>query len=107
MILNNQTANLIRINATRLADAIKSKDDLSDLATANTFEQVFGAIESLLIHTNMFFDEELLTNLDENSWQSFKALLLVYALNSVNKRTGKMNGKSFNEILEHTGPQIL
>lgn len=109
MILNSQTANLIRLNAARLADSIKSKDDLSDSATANTFEQVFSAIETLLINTNMYFDEEILTDLDENSWQSFKALLLIYTLNGVNKRFGKMQAKNFNESAhgERTGPQIL
>lgn len=108
MILNTQTANLIRLNAARLADAIKSKDDLAELLTANTFEQVFSAIESLLINTNMFFDEEILTDLNDDSWQSFKALLVVYTLNGLNKKGGKLS-KSFNDssLNERSGVQIL
>lgn len=108
MILNSQTANLIRLNAARLADAIKSKDDLVELLTANTFEQVFAAIESLLINTNMFFDEEILTDLNHDSWQSFKALLVVYTLNGLNKKGGKLS-KSFNDasLTDRSGVQIL
>lgn len=109
MILNSQTADLIRLNAARLVDAIKSKDELTDLITASTFEQVFNAIESLLIHTNMFFDEEILCDLDENSWQTFKALLVVYTLNGANKKFGKVTAKSFvdNNPHDHASPQIL
>ena len=87
MILNSQSVELIRLNATRLANSIRSKDDLVDLATANSFEQAFSAIESILINTDMFFDDEFLSELNVNSWQGFKALLLVYTLNSVNKKT--------------------
>lgn len=108
MILNSQTANLIRLNAARLADAIKTKDDLAELLTANTFEQVFSAIESLLINTNMFFDDELLTDLNEESWQSFKGLLVVYTLNGLNKRGGKL-AKNYNDanLTDRSGVQIL
>jgi hypothetical protein len=85
MILNSQSAQLIRENAIRLANSVRSKDDLTDLATAGSFEQVFSAIEGLLTNTDMFFDDELLMLLDETSWKSFKATLLVYTLNMINR----------------------
>ena len=85
MILNSQTAQLIRDNATRLAGCVRCKEDLSDLATAGSFEQVFSAIEFLLTTTDMFFDDELLMLLDDSNWKNFKATLLVYTLNMVNK----------------------
>lgn len=85
MILNSQSAELIRTNASRLAQAVKSKDDLIEFATAGTFEQLFGAIESLLTHTDMFFDDELIANLDDTNWRNFKATLLVYTFNMVNR----------------------
>jgi|GEM_PF-673956 len=85
MILNSQSAKLIRENATRLATSIRTKDELADLTTAGSFEQVFTAIETLLTNTDMFFDDELLAMLDDDSWRSFKATLLVYTLNIVNR----------------------
>ncbi len=85
MILNSDSVQLIRVNATRLANTIRSKDDLTDLATAANFEQVFSAIETLLTNTDMFFDDDLLAFLDEESWRGFKATLLVYTLNIVNR----------------------
>ena len=109
MILNNETAALIRINANRLAEAIHTKEELTDLATATTYEQVFSAIESLLIHTHMFFDEDLLLSLEQNNWETFKGLLMIYTLNAVNKRFGKSAAKSIfeNQQSEDSGPQIL
>ena len=85
MILNSQSAQLIRENATRLANCVRTKEELADLATAGTFEQVFASIESLLTTTDMYFDDDLLMMLDENNWRSFKATLLVYTLNMVNR----------------------
>jgi len=85
MILNSSTVQLIRTNAARLANAIRSKEDLTDLATAGNFEQVFSAIEALLTNTDMFFDDDLLMCLDESNWRNFKATLLVYTLNIVNR----------------------
>lgn len=85
MILNSESVQLIRANASRLANSIRSKDDLADLATAGSFEQVFAAIETLLTNTDMYFDDELLLGLDENNWRGFKATLLVYTLNIVNR----------------------
>lgn len=85
MILNSQSARLIRENASRLATSIRTKEDLSDLATAGSFEQVFAAIETLLTNTDMFFDDELLVLLDDVNWKGFKATLLVYTLNIVNR----------------------
>jgi sulfatase maturation enzyme AslB (radical SAM superfamily) len=85
MILNSQTAQLIRDNALRLATSIRGKEDLADMATAGSFEQVFAAIETLLTNTDMFFDDELLASLDEQNWKSFKATLLVYTFNIVNR----------------------
>lgn len=86
MILNSASADLIRSNAKRLAMAVRTKDDLFDLASAASFEQVFSAIESILTNTEMFFDDEFLALLNVNTWQSFKATLLVYALNVVNRK---------------------
>lgn len=85
MILNSESVQLIRVNATRLATSIRTKEDLADLATAANFEQVFSAIETLLTNTDMFFDDELLALLDEDTWRSFKATLLVYTFNIVNR----------------------
>lgn len=85
MILNSSTVQLIRTNAARLANAVRSKDDLNDLATAGNFEQVFSAIEALLTNTDMYFDDELLMCLDDSNWRNFKATLLVYTLNIVNR----------------------
>lgn len=85
MILNSESVELIRANASRLAQAIRNKDDLVDLATASSFEQVFSAIETILTNTEMFFDDDLLSNLNVTNWPSFKAILLVYTLNIVNR----------------------
>lgn len=85
MIVNSDTVQLIRQNASRLAAAVGSKEDLVELATAGSFEQVFSAIEGLLTNTDMYFDDELLSLLDDESWKSFKATLLVYTLNMVNR----------------------
>jgi hypothetical protein len=85
MILNSQTVELVRNNANRLAYCIRSKDDLADLATASSYEHVLFAIESLLTNTEMYFDDEILSLLDETSWKSFKANLMVYTLNLVNR----------------------
>ncbi len=85
MILNSRTVELVRNNATRLANSIRTKDDLADLATASSYEQVFAAIESLLTNTEMYFDDEILSLLDEGTWKSFKATLMVYTLNIVNR----------------------
>ena len=86
MILNSESVELIRSNAIRLANAIRTKDDLVDLATASSFEQVFSAIETILTNTEMYFDDDLLIQLDVQTWQSFKAVLLVYTLNVVNRQ---------------------
>ena len=86
MILNSESVELIRINAFRLANSIRTKDDLIDLATASSFEQVFSAIETILTNTEMYFDDNLLMLLDDQTWQSFKAILLVYTLNVVNRQ---------------------
>ncbi len=85
MILNSETVELMRANALRLAQSIRCKDDLVDLATASSFEQVFYAIETILTNTEMYFDDQLITALDIHNWQNFKATLLVYTLNIVNK----------------------
>jgi hypothetical protein len=87
MILNSESVKLIRTNAERLANSVKSKDDLTTLAAAASFDEVFEAIESILTNTEMYFDDELLTFLDENNFQSFKATLLVYAFNNINRKT--------------------
>jgi hypothetical protein len=87
MILNSDSVELIRANALRLAQCIRNKDDLVDLATASSFEQVFSAIESILTNTDMYFDDAVLEDLDVNNWGSFKAVLLVYTLNIVNRNT--------------------
>lgn len=85
MIINSESANLVRQNATRLAKAVRGKDDLVELATAGTFDQLFSAIEALLTNTDMYFDDELLGLLDDANWRGFKATLLVYTLNLVNR----------------------
>ena len=85
MILNSQSAELVRANAHRLASSIRSKDDLTDLATAGNYEHVLFAIESLLTNTEMYFDDEMLALLDEATWKNFKSLLMVYTLNIVNR----------------------
>lgn len=93
MIINSDTVQLIRSNANRLASCVNSKDDLVELATAGSFEQVFSAIESLLTNTEMFFDDELLLTLDDDSWKSFKATLLVYTLNLVNRQQSDVRSR--------------
>lgn len=87
MILNSQSVDLIRVNATRLARSVRTKDELTELATAGNFEQVFTAIETLLTNTEMYFDDELMESLDEENWRGFKATLMVYTLNMINKHT--------------------
>ena len=96
MILNSDSVELIRLNSSRLAQSIRNKDDLVDLATASSFEQVFSAIETILTNTDMYFDDELISNLDINNWQSFKATLLVYTLNIVNKATLHSREANYN-----------
>ncbi|BBH52477.1 hypothetical protein [Fluviispira sanaruensis] len=96
MILNSESVELIRANAHRLAQAIRSKDDLVDLATASSFEQVFSAIETILTNTEMYFDDNLLIQLDVQTWQSFKAVLLVYTLNLVNRQINIARENDFN-----------
>ncbi|WP_186645862.1 hypothetical protein [Fluviispira vulneris] len=97
MILNSESVELIRANAHRLAQAIRSKDDLVDLATASSFEQVFSAIETILTNTEMYFDDNLLIQLDVQTWQSFKAVLLVYTLNVVNRQINIARENDFNQ----------
>ncbi|RDB36521.1 hypothetical protein [Spirobacillus cienkowskii] len=96
MILNSNSVDLIRVNAVRLASAIRSKDDLVDLATASSFEQVFAAIETILTNTEMYFDDDLLIQLDVQNWQSFKAILLVYTLNVVNRQINLARESGFS-----------
>ncbi len=100
MILNSESVELIRTNAIRLANAIRTKDDLVDLATASSFEQVFSAIETILTNTEMYFDDNLLIQLDVQTWQSFKAILLVYTLNVVNRQ---INLARESGVSQHTG----
>lgn len=102
MILNSESVELIRTNATRLAQVIRNKDDLVDLATASSFEQVFSAIETILTNTEMFFDDELLSNLNFNNWQSFKAVLLVYTLNIVNRGLNSSHSRDVTNTYAHT-----
>ncbi|KAB8031923.1 hypothetical protein [Fluviispira multicolorata] len=97
MILNSESVELIRANAHRLAQTIRSKDDLVDLATASSFEQVFSAIETILTNTEMYFDDNLLIQLDVQTWQSFKAVLLVYTLNVVNRQINIARENEFNQ----------
>ncbi len=85
MIINSESAAVIRTNAARLAGCVRTKEDLADLATAATFDQVFSAIESILSSTEMYFDDELLCMLNEESWKAFKAVLLVYTMNGLNR----------------------
>jgi hypothetical protein len=87
MIINSSTADLIRNNAVRLAACVNNKDQLADLATAGSYDQVFAAIETLLTNTEMYFDDELLMHLDESNWKGFKATLMVYALNMINRKS--------------------
>ncbi len=96
MILNSESVELIRTNAFRLAHTIRNKDDLVDLATASSFEQVFSAIETILTNTEMYFDDELLAKLDLTTWSSFKAILLVYTFNIVNRQMNNMKEPSSN-----------
>ncbi len=93
MILNSDTIDLIRANALRLAQSIRSKDDLVDLATASSFDQVFAAIETILTNTEMYFDDQLISSLTLQSWQNFKATLLVFTLNIVNKNISINNSQ--------------
>lgn len=97
MILNSESVELIRANAVRLANAIHTKDDLVDLATASSFEQVFSAIETILTNTEMYFDDDLLIQLDVQTWQSFKAILLVYTLNVVNRQINLAREPGFSQ----------
>jgi hypothetical protein len=86
MILNSDSVKLIRANAERLANSVQSKDALSFLASAQSFEAVFESIEMILTNTDMYFDDEMLTLLDETNFQSFKAVLLVYTFNLINRK---------------------
>ena len=86
MVLNSDSVKLIRRNAERLANSVKSKEELVYLVAANTFEGVFEAIETILTNTDMYFDDELLSVLEESNFQSFKATLLVYTFNIINKK---------------------
>lgn len=101
MILNSDSVELIRINAQRLANSIKNKDDLIDLATASSFEQVFTAMETILTNTEMFFDDELFCQLNPNSWHSFKGTLLVYTLNIVNRNKHFDQNQGYNQKSNH------
>jgi hypothetical protein len=87
MILNSESVRLVRENANRLAGCIRGKDDLVEIATAGTYEQVLFAIETILTNTEMYFDDEILAMLDENSWKSFKAVFMMYTLNNVNRNS--------------------
>lgn len=97
MILNSNSVELIRTNAIRLSNAIRNKDDLVDLATASSFEQVFSAIETILTNTEMYFDDDLLIQLDVQTWQSFKAILLVYTLNVVNRQINLARDSGYSQ----------
>jgi len=106
MILNSQSVDLIRVNASRLSNCVNSKDDLSELATAGNFEQVFTAIETLLTNTDMYFDDELMETLDEQNWRGFKATLIVYTLNIINKhamsqKEGSNQSRDFGAASAH------
>jgi len=95
MVLNSESVKLIRRNAERLAYSVKSKDDLIYLMAANTFEGLFEAIENILTNTEMYFDDELLSVLDENNFQNFKATLLVYTCNVLNKKNSPQQKQDF------------
>lgn len=97
MILNSESAESVRQNALRLAQCIRGKDDLTELATAGTYEQVIFAVESLLTHTEMYFDDEYLAQLDDNNWRSFKSVLLVYTLNMVNRNLWQSGQPHFHQ----------
>jgi hypothetical protein len=101
MILNSESAELVRQNATRLAQCVGSKSDLAELATAGTYEQVIFAVESLLTHTEMYFDDEYLAQLDDDNWRSFKSVLLVYTLNVVNRSLWTGGGLVNSPRMEH------
>lgn len=85
MILNSQSADLVRQNAMRLARCVRSKEDLVEFATSGTYEQLIFAIEGILTNTDMYFDDEFLAQLEDANWRSFKSILLVYTLNMVNR----------------------
>lgn len=107
MILNSESVQLIRANAARLAKSVRNKEDLIDLATASNFEQVFTAIETILTNTDMFFDDDLLLNLDDSNWRSFKATLLVYTLNRVNRNmASEIRSEMHGSIREVSGASI-
>ena len=44
----------------------------------------------------MYFDDNLLIQLDVQTWQSFKAVLLVYTLNVVNRQINIARENDFN-----------
>jgi hypothetical protein len=104
MILNSKTVELVRSNATRLAACIRTKEDLADLATASSYEQVFAAVETLLTNTEMYFDDEILSLLDETTWKGFKATLMVYTLNIVNRNMKGMDMPRPNLFMGQTLP---
>jgi hypothetical protein len=45
----------------------------------------------------MYFDDDLLIQLDIQSWQSFKAILLVYTLNVVNRQINLARESGFSQ----------
>ncbi|MGA1296670.1 MAG: hypothetical protein ACO3X1_15285, partial [Burkholderiaceae bacterium] len=53
-----------------------------------------------LTTTDMYFDDELLGLLDDTNWKSFKATLLVYTLNLVN-RYQATGATSYNPVPLH------
>lgn len=106
MILNSDNVKLIRQNAGRLAECITSKDDLTELATAGTYEQVIQALEGLFVETNMFFDDQLFDYLNENTWKNFKSTILMYSLNIINKRIYYSKTTSYENPREYQGASV-
>jgi hypothetical protein len=94
--LGRGSENLLKHDGEGRGDAAFAVDDLVDLATASSFEQVFAAIETILTNTEMYFDDDLLIQLDVQNWQSFKAILLVYTLNVVNRQINLARESGFS-----------
>lgn len=88
MLLNQDSAQLFRANGRRLAQELPSKDALQDFSNAESFEDFLSAIESLLANTRVFFDDEVLNTLNQDNWKGTKALLMIYAMNELNARSG-------------------